>query len=166
MIKLFLLHKSRYSYQSVQRMVQSIDTRGVVIYNRKGQAVIAQADLFLNISHSGEWVVIGVGKERIGIDIQRYKGKSRDFIEYVTGEAEMSLPLFSKIWSIKECFVKWLGTGWVGIEPNEIYIDFNLQKVYSKTESAYFITTEIFESYIVWVCSELSSILKERIIFE
>ena len=166
MIKLFLLHKNVYSHQSVLCIVQSIDARGIVIYNKKGQAVIKQADLFLSISHSGEWAVIGVGAEKIGIDIQHYKAKSSDFIEYVTGETDISVPLFSKIWSIKESFVKWLGTGWIGIEPNEIYIDFNLQKVYSKTETAYFITSEILESYVVCICSELSSILKERIRFE
>ena len=166
MIKLFLLKKSGYSFQSVIRIVHSLDSNGIVIYDKKGKAVIKQADLYLGISHSGDWAVIGVGKENFGIDIQRYKRKSSEFIEYITGDNEMPLPMVFKIWSIKESFVKWLGTGWIGIEPDDIYIDFNLQKVYSKTKAAYFITSEIFDSYVVCVCSELSSILKERIIFE
>ncbi|MEY8352653.1 hypothetical protein AALB39_04760 [Lachnospiraceae bacterium 54-53] len=166
MIKLFLLEKRVYSFHSVVRIVHSIDPNGTVIYDKNGRAVIKQAKLHLGISHSGDWAVIGVGEEPLGVDVQKYKGKSRDFIEYITGENDMAPPQVCKIWSIKESYVKWLGTGWIGLEPDEIVIDFNTQKVYGAKKSAYFITSEIFETYAVSVCSESSSILKERIFFQ
>jgi phosphopantetheinyl transferase len=128
MIKFFLLKKSTYSFRSVIHIVHSVDPKGIVTYDNNGKAVIRQSGFHLGISHSDDWAVLGVGEENLGVDIQRYKVKSRDFVKYITGDGEMSLLLVGKIWAIKESFVKWLGTGRIGIEPNEIYIDFNLQR--------------------------------------
>lgn len=74
-----------------------------------------------NLSHSGDWVVcaitsegkVGVDTERIDeIDINLFKGVlTRNEMELLTANNGESIPLFYRLWSRKESFVKALGTG-------------------------------------------------------
>lgn len=80
-------------------------------------------DFYYNLSHSGEWVVIAYGDSEVGIDIEQIcmnAGKEKIARQYFTehecdyifeaGE-ERAVERFFEIWTAKESYVKYLGTG-------------------------------------------------------
>ncbi len=80
-------------------------------------------DLYVSLSHSGDWVAAGISESAIGIDIETY-GKQRDFIaiaSHVFSESETrylkSLAperlarQFYLYWTLKECVAKQFGAG-------------------------------------------------------
>ena len=83
--------------------------------------VVGQPDFHFSISHSDKWVVLAYGCTELGVDIQDLDSKKnaeavarRFFTEeeqqYLTSQADKSLA-FSKIWTGKESYLKYLGTG-------------------------------------------------------
>ena len=84
--------------------------------------VAGRADFHFNLSHACNWVVIAYGTEEVGIDIEEISwnaGKERlarrFFTEneqaYVFREAESQAERFFEIWTGKESYLKYLGTG-------------------------------------------------------
>lgn len=158
MIRIFLIKKEFYKPEVIYPKFH-------IVYNKYGKPISKQKDRFLSISHSGEWAAIGLYHKCLGIDIQKYKQRDEKFIEYVTGDAGTSIMEFNRIWSIKESFVKWLGCGWVGIEPNEILIDFKNKHVSWHNKIACYQTRDLFENYSFSICCGSAFISKERILY-
>lgn len=91
--------------------------------NQYGKPRIAgREDFHFNLSHTGNWVVIAFGDAEVGIDIEqisRDAGKERlarrFFTEneqaYVFWDAETQAERFFEIWTAKESYLKYLGTG-------------------------------------------------------
>ena len=79
-------------------------------------------DFHYNLSHSGPWVVLAFGAEEVGIDVEETKmdaGKEKLARRYFT-QAEQDYIFhreegrdirFFEIWTAKESYVKYLGTG-------------------------------------------------------
>lgn len=76
--------------------------------------------LFFNISHSGEWTVIALSDGEVGCDIQKIGPVDMRVAErYFTPEESEALAeagdgardLFFRIWTVKESYLKALGTG-------------------------------------------------------
>jgi len=93
-------------------------------YNTYGKPSLESGEDFsFNISHSGKWVVIAYGKSQaeIGIDIEKicteqeglpissFTREEQDYINEAVGEQR--LKRFTKIWTLKESYVKYVGTG-------------------------------------------------------
>ena len=79
-------------------------------------------DLHFNLSHSGSWVVIAIGPREVGVDVETPDRKTpreaiarRYFAEeefsYVFREESDQNRRFLEIWTAKESYVKYLGTG-------------------------------------------------------
>ena len=74
------------------------------------------SQIHYNISHSGEWVVVAIGKSPIGIDVENRR-EDWDLIgERVFSESEKywsqnSYKRKAILWTIKESYVKYLGIG-------------------------------------------------------
>jgi phosphopantetheine--protein transferase-like protein len=86
----------------------------------------APLDLRFNLSHSGDWILLGVSLAReLGVDIQLHRSLrytsveklSRRFFAHAEWEALMSMPEderlsgFYRLWVLKEAFVKAQGCG-------------------------------------------------------
>lgn len=80
------------------------------------------AGFFYNLSHAGDWVVIAWGGSEVGVDVERVcmdeakAGIARrhftpDEREYVFSEPEGTGERFFRIWTGKESYLKYLGTG-------------------------------------------------------
>lgn len=80
------------------------------------------ADFFYNLSHAGNWVVIAWGTEEVGVDVERIEmdsGKEAVARRYFTPDEQayvFSAPeergaRFFRIWTGKESYLKYLGTG-------------------------------------------------------
>ncbi len=93
--------------------------------NKYGKPFLKNISNFhFNISHSGIWVVIGFGSENLGIDIEKIsenqsqlhkKLAERYFTskeaEYIFENKERFSQRFAEIWTGKEAFFKYKGTG-------------------------------------------------------
>ncbi|MDO4739876.1 MAG: 4'-phosphopantetheinyl transferase superfamily protein [Eubacteriales bacterium] len=84
--------------------------------------VVGRERFFYNLSHSGERVVIAYGESEVGVDIERHRPDAdaaaiaRRFFapeeeRYVMQDAAGMLARFYEIWTAKESYVKYLGTG-------------------------------------------------------
>lgn len=141
----------------------------VVLYRNEHKKPLfqEQSNFFFNISHSGEWVVCASDFQLLGIDIEQIKQ-----IDYKVGELIFS-PVeyemfnskddyekelwFYKFWTMKESYVKAIGTGLTSKlskftikTKNQIdfYVDEN-----SNYPKAYFRQFRVGPSYIMTLCS-------------
>lgn len=79
-------------------------------------------DFHYNLSHSGRWVVIAFGSSEVGVDVEQIRedtdisaiaGRffSPEEQRYVREEPSQSRSRFFEVWTAKESYVKYLGTG-------------------------------------------------------
>ena len=83
--------------------------------------IVGVENVFFNISHSGDYVVCAVSDREIGIDIEkRAKARMEVAGRFFHGEEVAQLKmleedkqdqLFFNYWSVKESFLKYIGTG-------------------------------------------------------
>lgn len=139
--------------------------------------------LNFNISHSGEWVLLAIGQGEIGIDIERVKDlirpleiASRFFSENeykrlvnIKDDNE-KLCKFFEIWTKKESFIKYLGTGISTplnsfVVPDKVYPYFTEESFIScRNSKVYFYVPETqskFDNYKIAVSSE--EIIKQNL---
>lgn len=77
--------------------------------------------IYFNLSHSGDWVICGVGDQDLGIDVEHIEeiemSIAEDFfarkeIEYLnTIPVEIRLGAFYSVWTMKESYTKYVGEG-------------------------------------------------------
>ena len=103
------------------------ESLGVLEYtlerNGYGKPYIKNAEQFyFNLSHSGRWVVIAYGDSEVGIDVEQIREDARrqelarryftaDEQEFIFRSEEGCPERFFQIWTGKESFLKFLGTG-------------------------------------------------------
>lgn len=91
-------------------------------YNAYGKPFLkGNENIFFNISHSGAWVLCGVGSISLGVDVekitktdlkiaQRFFDKTE--YSYLLGlDSEQQNEEFYKVWTLKESYVKEVGMG-------------------------------------------------------
>ena len=83
--------------------------------------IVGVENVFFNISHSGDYVVCAVSDREIGIDIEK-RAKARmevagrffhgeEVAQLKMSEEDKQDQLFFNYWSVKESFLKYIGTG-------------------------------------------------------
>jgi len=87
------------------------------LYGEKGKPYLKlNNDIYFNISHSGECLVIALSDSEIGIDIERVRDVNFDIAkrffckeeyEYISDDKEK----FFNVWTMKESCVKYTGRG-------------------------------------------------------
>lgn len=90
-------------------------------YGKYGKPCLAEPEgLYFNLSHSGEWTVLALSDCEVGCDIQRVKLAdirlaerffAADEIESVRQAGDSANDLFFRLWTVKESYLKALGTG-------------------------------------------------------
>ncbi len=85
-----------------------------------GKPYITSPDgIFFNISHCKESIVVGVDRKEIGIDVEGRRRTSETLMSRAFNEGELQMIReaedsemeFARIWTRKESFFKWTGTG-------------------------------------------------------
>jgi 4'-phosphopantetheinyl transferase len=121
-------------------------------------------DIHFNISHSGEWVLIGISRKELGIDIEKIDPEFQysDLLQEHFSEAEKSFisraanPLlaFLYLWTRKEALTKAWGTG---LQENlktvsvlSDYSSVDLQQKSWKLESFHF--SDFYQSALAHLC--------------
>lgn len=98
-------------------------------YNPQGKPSVKQSgstknemELYFNMSHSGDYVVLAVGDAPLGIDVERKRSDRlkvakrcfcKEEYEYIISAIndEEQVERFLEYWTLKEAFVKYIGKG-------------------------------------------------------
>jgi len=91
-------------------------------YNEFGKPFIQGEEGFLyNVSHAGKWVVIAYGDVQVGVDIEKICNEQDDMPINMFAQEERAyinevmtidrVKRFTQMWTLKESYVKYLGTG-------------------------------------------------------
>ena len=72
---------------------------------------IKNSDYHISISHCNEWVVLGLSKKKIGIDIEKIKAINWDITRFFCSEDDLlyikkNNKRFYKVWTFKEAYCK------------------------------------------------------------
>lgn len=109
-------------------------------------------NVYFNISHSDNLVILGICKNReIGVDIETITIKNDDLIDYVCNEEERKYVTdetkFMEVWTSKESLVKCKGTG-IDTKPKNINsLPINGYKTYDNQD--YFTKTFLLSDYAI-----------------
>ena len=93
-------------------------TSPTLIYGENGKPYLAdRSDTFFSITHSDKWVFLAVSDSEIGIDAQaprkvcpRLAARSTT-AEELAWVKEDTEPHFTRLWTMKEAYLKYTGTG-------------------------------------------------------
>ena len=88
-------------------------------YNKYKKPYLTNSDLFFNISHSKDIVVIAIDTSEIGVDIEFYDRFEEKNMNKIFSEKEVEQITksnnphkeYSKFWCMKESLLKCIGTG-------------------------------------------------------
>lgn len=90
-------------------------------YNYYGKPYLSKCKdrIYFNISHCKGAAVCAAARIEVGIDIQDYSKDDSEIVSYVLSEKEVECisgcsnpaAMFAKLWSLKESYIKRLGTG-------------------------------------------------------
>lgn len=134
----------------------------------KGKPFIADREkVFFNISHSGDYVVCAVSDSEIGVDIEKrakarmevagrfFHAREVRALEAESGEEQNRL--FYDYWSVKESFLKYIGTG-LTRPLNSFLVQFSMGDINlyegKKELSLYVHPCPVDTGYACYVCSE------------
>lgn len=115
------------------------------------------SQIHYNISHSGEWVVVAIGRSPIGIDVENRRedwdliGK-RVFSESEKYWSQNSYKRKAILWTIKEAYVKYLGIG-LSKSLNSFSIDIK-RKIITEVQKPFQTNFDYFVLDNDYVCSE------------
>ena len=85
--------------------------------NKFGKEDLTSHQLYFNISHAGHYVVCAIGDRPVGIDIEEKQARDFSLFRSIWTEREKkcfqvdAMEDFYYLWTAKESYVKWLGTG-------------------------------------------------------
>lgn len=126
-------------------------------------------DIFFNISHSGDVVILGISDREIGVDVEKIKHFKDTLVNYVFGEGDKSLAkelmdseadpdkVYTRLWTVKESIMKHSGKG-IAMEPKSISLRLESDKIKASSaeydcEALNLLPFEITD-YRITVCSE------------
>jgi len=109
-----------------------------LVRNESGKPYVKDSPIHFNISHAGDFVVCAFSEREIGIDIEQKKEvdlkiAQRFFCEqeYESLLAQKScdqLAYFYSLWTLKESYIKWLGTG-LSTPLDSFYFNINANNI-------------------------------------
>ena len=122
---------------------------------RAGKPRLKNSEIQFNLSHSEDWILLGVGEMPLGVDIQKISSIREKVMEAYYTESEKELvkeygvTAFYEIWTKKESYVKYTGEGIKGLKNAYII----------PPEVDFF--TDIVNGYQIAVCSEIGYLPKK-----
>ncbi len=135
-----------------------------VVKNEHGKPGFAPPNdnIYFNISHSGDLVVMAIGEHPVGVDVERI-GRAKDHLKlarrfYYEHEnervlnAENSEEEFYRIWTFREAFSKLIGDGLAIFGKKVIEIDYEGNRVSYEGEPYVFYEYDIKRGYRLTVC--------------
>ena len=88
---------------------------------KNGKLYLANSDIYLNLSHSGNYVMAAISDAHIGVDVEHIENnhKIKELIKYVLDNKEIEefnksqnqIKDFYLMWTKKESYIKCIGKG-------------------------------------------------------
>ncbi len=138
----------------LQQVMQEMELQDfTILKSERGKPYVENAGFFFNISHSGEYVVLVTGTCELGVDIQEKKNVNAEALakrffteqEYeVIAANTAKIELFCKLWTRKEAYGKWLGTG---LTEKVLKTD-----MLQKPKDVFFVEYTELENYQICIC--------------
>lgn len=127
-----------------------------------GKPYLKNGELFFNVSHAGEYVVIALSENPVGVDIEgRRKIKDGMYRKVVQPEEQMLIGGdrewdFLRLWTLKESFVKAEGKG-LRIPMKEYYFVKEAEEFFvnyggNRATWMFYIEETLADGYIISVC--------------
>ncbi|MGE7594669.1 4'-phosphopantetheinyl transferase family protein [Peribacillus frigoritolerans] len=102
------------------------------VLDENGKPHLAGGRIHFNISHSGDWVVVGIHNDSIGVDIEEVKDfniyeianstfSSDELMYLIKSPKANQIEIFFKMWTLKESWLKCIGSGFL-VPPNTFSI--------------------------------------------
>ena len=146
----------------------------------KGKPYLENSSIHFNLTHSGEWVVLAIADIDVGIDVEKFRQvnyriairffskEENELLEQLEGTEK--LKLFFDFWTLKESYLKLLGTGLTKSLSSFSVIknnnNFTLKEdIVNKQEPVYFKQYYLAENYKLSVCSYQNDFAEEPKIF-
>lgn len=113
-------------------------------YNQYGKPYLKNK--YFNISHTDNYLLLGIADEEIGVDMQKITFKKN--VEKLFSEEEQNLlktakeKMFTRYWVLKESYAKYLGVG----------ISKKILQETIKKKDVYFYEYEDLNGYMIAVC--------------
>lgn len=116
-----------------------------------GKINLLNSDIKFNISHSKEYLIIGVSNSDLGVDLEYIDEKRFKIKEKITDQKISDINELIKLYTIKESFIKYYG---LSILYNLKNIMVNNDQIISKDyENLYYISNK-FGNYYYTVCAK------------
>ncbi len=127
-----------------------------IIYDKRGKPYIKNNQKKFSFSYSNELAIVGISDYDLGIDVEKIRAYDKNIINKIYSKSEFDFINnsnnknyeFTKLWTYKEAFVKFKGTG----------IDKNFRKLNFIDNNSYkydtFFKTINYTNYIITVCSK------------
>ena len=110
--------------------------------------------IHFNISHTRNALIMGIGDKNVGVDIERINKADQSVaqkvftdheVAYIYAENDQIDKRFAEIWTRKEAYAKWTGTGWSSaVQGEDVLCGIN----------AFRIAARQMDKYMVSVCSD------------
>lgn len=129
-------------------------------FSQSGKPYLLGEDIFFNLSHSENLVACIISSYEVGVDVQKITDNNEKVINrFFTAEEKCAIEesedknlSFTRIWTLKESYLKMTGQGISG-ELNKIDFSKNLMSNHFKLAQNEFQTFS-FGEYIISVCSK------------
>lgn len=105
-----LLNDNKISYQNDDFKI-----------DQNGKLYLSNSDIYLNLSHSGSYVIAAISDAPVGVDVERINNnhKIKELIKYVLDDKETNefnksqnqIKDFYLMWTKKESYIKCIGKG-------------------------------------------------------
>lgn len=133
-----------------------------ILFNQYQKPYFKDNNICFNISHSDTAVCCGISENGIGTDVQSIVCKYDDIIDMVMSPEEKkiigisSVPrnLFTKFWTLKECFVKYHGIG-LNNDINKIVFSPVCGEVFYY--NSLWFRSELYDNFYLSACSALEA---------
>lgn len=144
-------------YYNILRILKEEKIDPLFKCNDFGKIYLRDKELFFNTSHSNDYFAIAISSEEIGVDIEKIRCYDEKKLlslrkKCLTEKEKESFPVtnesFIRLWTIKESFLKLLGTG-INLSLKEVEVD---DKVSLKEQRANYKCFKI-EDYILTISS-------------
>ncbi len=135
-------------------------------YGAKGKPfLLNDKNLQFNVSHSKDIVICAVAQNEIGVDIEYTKRASKNYLEIAKrffSQSEYNSvkndgkDAFFKIWTLKEAYVKAIGTGiTIPLKDFSVPLKGNLSKINNKN---WFFENFNYGDYCISLCSSSNNL--------
>lgn len=132
-------------------------------YNYNGRITNDTSNEYFNISYSGKYLVVIFNDDMVGIDIEKINQIEKKELDYFASDLEKkffktSLD-FTKLWCLKESYLKYLGIGITNRLKSIEFQKFNKSYVCRNNKNLFINVFKIDKNY---VCSIVSSSIKQK----